>query len=377
MKDTITTLKRKGFNYIKVEAEIRCGKENRDKLIKKACQKCNRGTIKCPDCNGNRHDCEKCNGLARVECPACQGIGCSECYDTGSVTCGNCLGEGSTGCPSCNGSGKIDCLECHGDYQEKRAKKKTINCSGLTELLKRKLISKGFKFDDQNIAYSTVYNDPSVDTEWTFTIHVNLAERLPEFISLFKATLKPYTDIWDESNAGLHISVFSTPNPNDSLLDEKKLQTFQKHAKNVRMGLYATGTPNSYTRPLDFRKSQISDDDKYSAIFTHGKRYFEFRVFDPCFSEPKRILKYVKIIGNMMKFYGIRSTIATKPYTGNMLMKAGPRAESSNRCRRNEDRRFRDLVETSEGKERLKEEIGMLLGRKSIRTEWKKLQMED
>jgi hypothetical protein len=341
----VEILKKKGFNYIKVEAEINCGREQQRITLKKRCPNCNQGSIACPDCQG-KNICSHCNGNGTVECE-CKGIGCGECWQEGRLVCKECSGTGkSSKCPTCKGRGRIKCPTCKGDWEEKTEEKKTIGTSALTNLLNEVLLRKGFTFDDNNVVYSNAYNDGSVDTEWTFTIHVKLAERLPEMIQIFKDCLKDFCAFWDETNAGLHISISHTPNPDNSRLEDDKLETFQKNSKNMLMGLYASATPTSYTRPWRYRRAKISNDDKYSAIYTHEKRFFEFRVFDVCYSHPERILDYIQVIASMTKFYGKRPGMKTEPYTGKMYMKSGPR-EDYHVDHKNELRKFKSLIDIS------------------------------
>lgn len=194
------------------------------------------------------------------------------------------------------------------------------------------------------ISYIRLYNDGSVDTEITMTIPLYTrdgrpsnegVERLPELLTAFKDTFQPLQNVFNVSNAGLHIAAlfssdFSYPSeadnymrrthPHSRRLHSRKLKNFKLAMTELLPALYFLGAPDSKTRQLQFRRPNISvdilrdretsmgyyDNPKYSAI-SYRDGALEYRLFDTCYETPERIHDYVMVIANTMKFLSMKA----------------------------------------------------------------------
>jgi hypothetical protein len=151
--------------------------------------------------------------------------------------------------------------------------------------------------------HAHVYNDGSVDTEVTLTLHADHLCRLPDIIRIFAETCHHFGSC-DTENAGLHITLLSDSKyPRKEKLDERKLSNFRKQVSKLLLGLVYLGSPNDSTRAFEFRDIEISSSRKYSAIFTHDSTCIEYRLFDACFNKPSYIIRYLELIIMTLRYY--------------------------------------------------------------------------
>lgn len=372
MKEIIKKIKKKGFTHIKVECEINIGRENSKKITRKSCTKCYHGKQTCPVCKNAPYKCESCNGERIKECTKCKSKGCSQCWDNGMLTCKKCDSTGHAKCEMCNGTGNIECLDCHGDWEEKQENKEAWNPNTCKEAIHNKLITENIH---PEFTYSKVYRDGTVDTEWTFTIPIDNAEMLPSILKVFKEALEPCTGFWEDHNAGLHIALMTSGNMNDSSLDPARVETLKEYAKRLLFGMYACGTAKSYTRPWQYRKPQINERDKYSAINCKNNQLLEFRFFDPCYEAPNRILDYIRIMSAIVQFYALKAPVTIEKIKGKEMMMEGPnnRYCPGGTNNHNEERTFDKLFVNEESVARVAKEIEFLLGRDRVEDEFKRM----
>lgn len=260
-----------GFSHIKIEMEADLGREDND------------------------YECDECYGEGYIDCCECEGTGVVIATrpngTTIEVECEACDGEGRIECEECNGSGRMigednwDTETCGNwikDYVSDKAR--------------------------QALTYSEFYYDGSVDSEMTLTLPVKNAEYLEEYLEAFKALSEEIGNGLETGGAGLHITVIpavsygSYPAPYGSL-DSKKWNNFQQEVTKLLPALYMLASADDISRPLSYRKPQVSDDEKYSAIYAYHTASIEYRLFETCYHKPEMIKEYIEVIANTLKFY--------------------------------------------------------------------------
>jgi len=278
----------KGFPYVKVELEANV--QPQDYSRRSECYECSgTGRIMCEECGGSgtiRKVCQTCNGEGAthndnltVMCPHCQnGYIREECHD---------CSDGFVDCGECNGRGYFDNDEWYEGYLD-----------DFWDFFSERL--------DETLRlteYAHVYNDGSVDSELTLTLHVNHLTKLPEIITAFADTCRHFGSC-HTGNAGLHIALLTDKKyPSKTKLDPVKLTNFKRQVSKLLLGLVCLGSPNDKTRAFEFRDIQVSSTTKYSAIFTHDDTCIEYRLFDSCFDRPEYIIRYMEIINRTLHYY--------------------------------------------------------------------------
>lgn len=275
----IKALQQNNFHFLKIELEANTHPE----------------TSYCDYCDEGYQDCSECDASGKITCGICEGNRQIEQIDNGEISqqlCNNCEGNGKINCIECNGEGNYTCSECDGDYETNE------DNFDNTENTFFNIISIKAK---KAILYSQFYNDSSVDTELTLTINVKNIKCLSEYIEKFARLGNDF----NTENAGLHITLMTQKKyPSDEQLPTKRINNFIKTQAEFLPLLFISGSRgDGTTRELDYRTPQISPNTKYSAIYTHNNTCLEYRVFDPCFSQPERIYNYLNIIVKTLKYY--------------------------------------------------------------------------
>lgn len=163
------------------------------------------------------------------------------------------------------------------------------------------------------LTFSKFYRDGSVDSEYTFTIPIEKARLLPEFLVAFKS-LSEDTGKLEVGKAGMHMALmtsgdYSGGRVQGPALDPDKLTNFKTEMVKLMPALFFLGSADHRSRELGYRRPIISDT-KYSAIHViYGG--FEYRVFQTCYDKPEMILQFVQVIAKTLKFYG--TTTIKKP----------------------------------------------------------------
>lgn len=240
-------------------------------------------------------------------------LDCSYCSE-GWLNCDSCAGSGyqaethlptnkliSIECISCGGDGYSECGECNGRGQSRSG----METSEIQDWLESRFSSEFM----QAIVYGDVYDDGSVDTEYTFTLPTDKCHLVVEAIQLFNDLGSHIGNGLDTSNAGMHISVLTEGNyPCKIKFNESKMCNFRTEVSKLLPALYFLATPNDTTRSLEYRQPKVSDDDKYSAIFTHGDTTIEYRIFDTCYEHPEKFLENIEVIAHTLKYYSTEKT---------------------------------------------------------------------
>ena len=166
LEKAIRQIKDAGFSHIKVELEADLGRDG-----DRYCSNCDEGSVSCDTCDSEGYvDAERPNG------------------STVEVECDECDGEGYTSCHECDGEGYVG-----GYYDE----------DWCDEFIRENVSQEA----RDHLTYGEFYEDGSVDSEFTFTIPIEHAAELPQWIEAFTKIGEETGNGVDTSGAGMHISV--------------------------------------------------------------------------------------------------------------------------------------------------------------------------
>ena len=287
--------------------------------------------------------------------PEDYGGSCEYCED-GRDYCGDCEGTGEDPreargeCATCGGEQYFDCQECSGGYNDPDWDE---YCNDFEKKFREDL--NGI---DQHFRFLRTYHDGSVDTECTFTLRVDYLDKLPQIVKAFRQTCLHFGSCVTE-NAGLHITLLEGYNyPRTKKLNQAKLTHFKAQVSKLLLGLIYLGSDGDYTRGFGFRDMRISAKDKYSAIFTHNDTCLEYRLFDTCYDEPERILKYLALIVKTLKYY------TADPQKAIGLYEGVSEERSDKLLKKHEQHCYRKLTavyDTRQGRKRLFQELFYLV----------------
>lgn len=273
-------IKDAGFGFIKVELEAELGRGGEDSRYEH-----------CEDCDGRGNtDCEQCEGHGTLtsELRTTSGrlldeteeIECDECYGSGEQECGYCYGEGEVERESTDFGDEDDC----GRFILENVSKEAADA----------------------LNYSEFYDDGSVDSEFTFTLPIEKAHLLPEFINAFSKLADAIGNEIEVEGAGMHISVLMQETngvypANHVDLNSRKVENFKNEVTKLLPALFIAACSGNFTRELGYRHPKV-DWDKYSAINIFGSG-FEYRVFETCYQRPEAIFEFLGTIARTLEYY--------------------------------------------------------------------------
>lgn len=234
-------------------------------------------------------------------CTVCEGRGWVRCYE------GHEDNEEIADCENCNEHGETDCEDCDGSGRE------SDDEGGHTPgdyLSKFQLFFEAGLRDSKLwdcITFLRVYNDGSVNTEATLTVPTTMVSRLERILDVFRMSCEQVGQI-EVERAGMHITLMSqsdyTTMPD---LPEACICNFREQMGQIVSSLYVLASGDGKTtRGLDFRRPQVTSNQKYSAIYTHGDRCIEYRIFDTCYANPARLRLFFTVITKSLVFYAAR-----------------------------------------------------------------------
>lgn len=262
----IEQIKKAGFSHIKVELEADLGRDG-----ERYCNNCVDGSVECYECGGD--------GFVMASRP------------NGSETeveCDECYGDGQLHCDDCDGSGY-----CGGYYDEDYCDD-YIQQAVPSEVRSR-------------LTYGEFYEDGSVDSEFTFTVPIEHARDIVEWINAFKSLGSEIGNGIETGGAGMHISVipdYAKGNyPVREQMPEENIVNFREQMTTLLPALYFLASPNSTSRELGYRQPRVDDDEKYSAIYTHGDTCIEYRLFETTYDNPEDIFTQIEVIAKTLQFY--------------------------------------------------------------------------
>lgn len=277
LQDAIERIKNAGFDHIKVELEGQIGRD---------------GEADCRDCGGAGNlTCESCDGAGVVANPQYTG---AIILDTGDheeeIECATCWGDGETSCDECGGRGTA------GDFYEEST----------CEEFMRNYVPREVR---DRLVYGQFYDDGSVDSEFTFTVHIDHIKDVMNWIEAFKALAKECGsgDGIDVRGAGMHISVIpdymSGEYPcDDGRLNRDGVRNFTQQVTKLLPALFFLASADHRSRATNYRHVEITED-KYGAISTHDDSCFEFRIFETCYEQPEAFFDYIEVIANCLRYY--------------------------------------------------------------------------
>lgn len=269
LSDAIRRIKEAGFDHIKVELEGDIGRD------------------------GER-SCEDCLGEGSEECYNCDGEGYSE---TGARTrisdepvrqeCSACYGEGYNRCDNCDGQGNF------GNFMDEETCEQWMKDYVPQEVRDR-------------LVYGRFYEDGSVDSEFTFTVHIDHVEDVVTWMNAFSALADECGSGMEVSDAGLHIAVLPSGSrgvyPCYDTMNRRSVNNFTSEVTKLMPALFFLASAGHQSRNLEYRHPKV-DEDKYAAVSTHENTCYEFRVFETCYDRPEAFYDYIQTIANCLKFH--------------------------------------------------------------------------
>lgn len=249
------------------------------------------------------------------ECYECDGRGyqdCSECYGDGALCttetigqnerevweeCADCAGDGTETCSYCDGEGETRGEGSHSD-------------SSCEDYILGQISSEA----RQALTYGRFYDDGSVDSEYTFTVPVEKAEYIVEYIRAFKDLALNYIgNGFDVSGAGMHVSVIPAESngsyPSYYRMDAEKMENFKTEVTKLLPALFFVASAGTQSRDLEYRSPCIARDSKYSAIYTHGDTCLEYRLFETCYDRPEAIFEYMEVIAKTLEYMDVTKKV--------------------------------------------------------------------
>jgi hypothetical protein len=223
--------------------------------------------------NRRSGNCMKCYGGIRQCKKKGKHLSCAECDNSAWVTC-----------PTCDGSGIAK------DMSERQCE--SYIRDNVSEDARRALV------------YYQFYDDHSVDSEFTFTVSLDNAVYIVEFIEAFKKLALHISGGMDVDGAGMHVAILNSTNgcyPEGNRLDYVCLNNFQRNMHKLMPALFFLGSCDYRSRPTYFRMPTV-ESEKYSAINTDSD-VLEYRVFETCYNRPEAIFDYICVIANSLRYY--------------------------------------------------------------------------
>lgn len=251
-------------------------------------------------------DCAKCHGQGSYSHEACAGsgrIGGNRFYSIiGSQDCLPCLG--------CNIQGVQICPDCFDAFKNFAS---TIYCQ---QWLLKQMHPMGLSLRKRDgtyvpkkpLIFGMFYNDQSVDSEFTFTLSIKNEQAifmLPRIVALWKKLGEAIGNGLSIQNAGMHTAFIGDKDcvyPGENPADWRDCMANMDRSMRLLMpALYFLGSDNKLSRGMRFRVPRTSTE-KYSAIH-YIRNCLEFRVFEPCYDNPERVLDNIVVMRNCLRFW--------------------------------------------------------------------------
>lgn len=168
------------------------------------------------------------------------------------------------------------------------------------------------------LVWSGMWSDGG-DTEMSFTIPAEAAEYLPQFPKAFAdlAKLCGREEV-GINRAGMHMAVMTSgryPQGHISPFTQRRVSHYKTQMTKLMPALMVLASHGPTTRSFGPRKpAVVFKGGKFYAInITAKMNCFEYRTFDPCYDQPKRILDNLEVIANSLSFLDTanRATVPT------------------------------------------------------------------
>jgi hypothetical protein len=299
LKSVANVIKEAGFNFFKIEMEADLSLML-DRIIANFSK-----MLPCSMCFGNKaysEVCRSCEGLGFFTCHHCE-EGKIKTISGGYITCPYCKGQTRPACNSCHGEGKF--------YN--RTDKQCGNCNGTGQKVTHSTehIFKGIFLSNlpenmrQALEYCLLYRDGINSHEITLTLPIEFIIDSDKIIEAFKSAINILGAGYNSTNAGIHICLLQDRYyPPRKPLPLQKLTNFKRAMNKMMLALVLIGSGDGRTtRNFIWRDLAAESEDKYSAVYTPDNSVIEFRVFDTCYENPKRVTLFVQTIAQCLRFY--------------------------------------------------------------------------
>lgn len=280
VQQAIDDIKGRGFTHIKVELEAELRRDD---------------DTTCRDCDDDRE----------VECSSCEGEGAVQSFEIVGrnehenwVECEDCSGEGYHTCETCENG-------LSSDFEDES------DCG-------RFILDNVSVEAREALTFGKFYNDGSVDSEYTFTLPIEHAPKVIEYIKAFRQLGESVGNGIDVAGAGMHIALLTQgayghtgvpPITTNTGMSRAQLTHYKEQVQRLLPALFLLGSAGHSSRELSYRNPQVSSDSKYSALYTMGDRVLEFRLFETCYDTPSTFLEYLQVLGNTMRYFDTANTV--------------------------------------------------------------------
>lgn len=165
------------------------------------------------------------------------------------------------------------------------------------------------------LVFGYVYNDGSVDTEFTFTLLLDDSKNillLPRVIEIWNTMCKKAGGTVDVRGAGMHMAWLNDKSGHyPSAISQTNLSRFRNFRRSMQLlvpALYFLATHNDTSRGLEWRRpaiecSNVSHGSGKANAIHYKDGALEFRVFDTCYYNPDAILDNVCVMANSLKYW--------------------------------------------------------------------------
>lgn len=156
-----------------------------------------------------------------------------------------------------------------------------------------------------DVKWSGVWSDGG-DTELSITFPTAQLELAPQILKTFnklgKACGQKKINV---NNAGMHITILMDsvyPSTHAERLGMDQLENFKRQVTKALPALWVLAAHGKRTRSADPRVPWVSiNAGKHHAIY-YRNNSFEYRLFDPCYHEPMRVIDNFNVIANTLKY---------------------------------------------------------------------------
>lgn len=250
-----------------------------------------------------RRECADCSASGYIACTDCEDgyTSCSITHGTQTAVrnCNRCDQDGDIVCNSCDGSERSDCAPCEG-----RGTIILANTGWGDTQCRDFLKSNVPKEARDALIFCKFYNDGSVDSEFTFTLPIEVAHYAVYFVEAFNKLVKAIGNGCDTQGAGMHIAVLNSRNgiyPAGNRLDSTCLTKFTEAITPLLPAMYFLASASHDSRSLRYRGPMVGTGKNTAINYYH--QCFEFRLFETCYGRPMAMIDNIIVISNALKFY--------------------------------------------------------------------------
>lgn len=271
LEKAIRKIKKAGFTHLKLELEANLGRCYEDTYYE---------------------DCIECDGRGYT-------YGEDEEGNEIEVECEFCYGEGSFAQEREPWS-EQSCHEFIMEYLTRKGLAERTDsgrCLGSTGL-------ETYYWPIAPLKYVEFYDDGSVDSEITYTVEIDRIDVCMTMFDALQALADEIGNGVETNGAGMHITLLTSGEyPIRERLPEANIANFKVQVQKLLPALFVAAMATKSTREYRFRMPQVSRNDKYSAIYTHGDTCLEYRLFETCYERPEALYEFLGTIAKTLEYY--------------------------------------------------------------------------